>query len=114
VTTEPLFEIERLLAEADDADDVLRGAVSALAAEPGVVWAGIGFAEEGEIALGPSAGTPDPARRSRVPILFQDAVVGELWVDGDVGETGLLETLAERLAPQVLIGWDTGGETWEP
>jgi hypothetical protein len=105
--------IERLLAEANDADDVLRGAVSALAAEPGVVWAGIGFVEEGALTLGPGAGTPDEARRARVPIVYQGKLVGELWADGDA-DLRLLERAAERIASHVLIGWDTRGEAWEP
>jgi putative methionine-R-sulfoxide reductase with GAF domain len=113
VSAGPIAEVERLLAGAGDADDVLRGTVSALVAEPRIVWAGIGFVEEGGIVLGPFAGTADDARRTRVEILFQEAVVGELWVDGDV-ERALLEQVAERIAPQVLIGWDTGGEAWEP
>jgi putative methionine-R-sulfoxide reductase with GAF domain len=113
VSAGPIAEIERLLAEAEDADDVLRGTVSALLAEPGVVWAGIGFVEEGAIALGPAAGTPDESRRIRVPIVFQDAVVGELLADGQVQST-LLREVADRIAPQVLIGWDTGGAAWEP
>ena len=109
----PLAEIERLLAEAEDADDVLRGTVSVLLADPRIVWAGIGFVEEDTIALGPSEGVPDDARRTCVPIVFQGAVVGELWADGDVAAT-LLEQVAERIAPQALIGWDTGGVAWEP
>jgi hypothetical protein len=113
VSTGPIAEVERLLAEAEDADDVLRGTVLALAAEPGIAWAGIGFAEEGQIALGPSAGTPDEARRTRAPIRFQGAVVGELWIDGAI-DTTVLEQVADLVAPQVLIGWDTGGETWDP
>jgi hypothetical protein len=113
VTNGPIAEIERLLAEAVDADDVLRGTVSALVAEPGIVWAGIGFVEEDTIVLGPTEGTPDDARRIRVPIVFQGAVVAELSADGDVAAT-LLEQVAERIAPQALIGWDTRGEAWEP
>jgi len=105
--------IDRLLADAKDADDVLRGAVEVLAAQAGIVWAGIGFVEDGAIALGPSLGTPDESRRTRVPIVFQGAVVGDLLADGDV-DTSLLEQVAERIAPQVLIGWDTRGEAWEP
>jgi hypothetical protein len=113
VSTDAVAEIERLLAETADADDVLRGTVSALVAEPGVVWAGIGFAEEGTITLGPSAGNPDESHRTRVVVVFQDAPVGELWIDGEV-DRGLLDEIAALIAPQVLIGWDTRGETWEP
>lgn len=113
MSTGAIATIERLLAEATDADDVLRGAVSALAAEPGIVWAGIGFVEEGTLALGPAAGTPDEERRTRVPIVYRGELVGELWADGDPNGR-LLEEAAERIAPHVLIGWDTRGEAWEP
>ena len=108
-----IAEIERLLADAEDADDALLGVVSALVAEPGVVWAGIGFVEEGGIVLGPFEGIADDGRRTRSPIAFQGRAVGELWVDGSV-DSALLERVAGLIAPQVLIGWDTGGEMWEP
>jgi hypothetical protein len=39
--------------------------------------------------------------------------VGELWADGDV-EREDLEQIAVLIGPHVLIGWDTGGEVWEP
>ncbi len=105
--------IERMLADGDDADDVLRRTVATLAREPEIVWAGICFLEEGVLALGPTAGTPDGGRRTRVPISFHDGVVGELWADG-TPERELLERVASLIAPQVLIGWDTGGEAWDP
>jgi putative methionine-R-sulfoxide reductase with GAF domain len=105
--------IERLLAEAEDADDALRAALSTLVEEPEIVWAGIAFVEEGAIALGPTAGTPDERGRVRIPVVFQRALVGELWVDG-TADPALLEQVAGSLAPHVLIGWDTRGETWEP
>lgn len=108
-----LEAVERLLADAHDADEVLRGTVSALVAEPHVVWAAIGFVEGDAVVLGPAAGTADEARRTRVPIVFQGAIVGELCVDGQP-DVGVLEQVAARIAPQVLIGWDTGGQAWEP
>jgi putative methionine-R-sulfoxide reductase with GAF domain len=109
----PIEEIERLIAATEDADEVLRGAVSTLVAQAEVEWAGVAFVEDGAIALGPAAGTPREPRRTRIPVVFHDALVGELWADGDVDEQ-LLEQVAQRIAPFVLIGWDTGGETWEP
>ena len=109
----PIEAIERLLAETADADEVLRRTVQALVADPGIAWAGVAFVEGDTFTLGPVAGTPDESRRTRVPVAFQDAVVGELQVDGDV-ESDSLERVASLVAPHVLIGWDTGGESWEP
>ena len=95
-----------------DADGILRSTVAALAAEPDVAWAGISFLEDGELAPGPSAGDPDVARRTTVPIVFRGAV-GELSTDGEV-EVGLLERVAMLIATFVLVGWDTEGEDWQP
>ena len=108
-----LGSVDLVLEQGGEPDDVLRSAVSVLAAAPGLVWAGIAFHEEGELVLGPQAGRPDEARRARVPVRFQEGEVGELWADGDA-DVGLLSEVAGRIGPYVLIGWDTGGERWEP
>jgi hypothetical protein len=105
--------LERVVGEGTDADEILRSTVAALAAEPDVTWAGICFLEDGELALGPSAGNPDEARRTTVPIVFRGALVGELSADGEV-EVGLLERVATLIATFVLVGWDTEGEDWQP
>jgi hypothetical protein len=107
-----LNRLDRVLDRAEEPDDVLRDAVAALAAEPGIAWAGVAFVEAGELVLGPSSGTPDPERRIRVPVHHQDVRVGELWVDG-TADLALLEEVAVRLSAHVLLGWDTGGEAWE-
>jgi len=60
-----------------------------------------------------AAGQPDTDRRERLPITYEDGAVGELWVDGVV-ERDELEQIAALIGPYVLIGWDTGGEAWEP
>jgi hypothetical protein len=98
---------------AADADDVLRQTVAELAAGDGCTWAGIFFVEDGALVLGPSAGTPDEARRQAVPVTWRGDKVAELAVDGDVGRERLEQTAAE-IADLCLVGWDTGGETWEP
>ena len=108
-----LEAIERLLAAGGDADDVLRAVVAELEHEPGIDWAGILFQEGGELALGPEQGTPDPQRRRSVPVTYQEAVVGELAIDGEA-DTALLERVALALSAHVLLGWDTGGEAWSP
>jgi len=105
--------VEEVLEQGGEADDVLRGVVSALASTPTVAWAGIAFVEEGPLRLGPAAGEPDESRRRTVAIAFQGAQVGELWVDGDLPDEEL-DLIATLIAPLVLIGWDTGGEAWEP
>ncbi|MFL5916504.1 MAG: hypothetical protein ACJ752_12845 [Gaiellaceae bacterium] len=95
-----------------DADDLLRRAVSELAARQGCTWAGVYLVEEGSLVLGPEAGTPNPERRTTVPVLWRDTRVAELAADGDVERTDL-ETVAAEIADLCLVGWDTGGEVWQ-
>jgi hypothetical protein len=109
----PIDEIERILAQTDEADEVLRGVVAAVAAQEGVSWAAVAFLEDGVLTVGPAAGTPDETTRLSVTITFNGERVGELLVDGVVYQR-LLEDIARRIGPYVLIGWDTGGETWDP
>ena len=113
MTSDPLTAIDAALADAPDADDALRETVRILAAQPEVAWAGIAFVETTGLVLGPSAGAPDEARRRLVTVCYKDETVGELQVDGEVDRT-LLEAVAERISEYVLLGWDTGGEGWEP
>jgi hypothetical protein len=95
-----------------DADEQLRQAVAELAAREDCAWAGIYFVEEDSLVLGPEAGTPDPARRTTVPVLWRDTRVAELAADGKVGAAEL-EKVAAGIADLCLVGWDTGGEAWE-
>ena len=105
--------IEAALDGAGDADDGLRETVRILASGHGVSWAGIAFQEEGGLVLGPSAGEEDEERRTRLPISYQGRVVGELWADGEPDHT-LLARVAELISAHVLLGWDTGGQAWDP
>lgn len=113
MSTGALEAIERALGLGGDADDVLRAVVAELARQPGVDWAGISFLEDGELLLGPESGDADDSRRVRVPVTYQGAQVGELAVDGPA-DTPLLERVAALVSAHVLLGWDTGGEAWEP
>jgi hypothetical protein len=108
-----LEAIDALVTRGGDADDVLRAVVAALVDDGGCAWAGIAFVEDGALTLGPEAGTPDEARRQRVEIAYRGDRVGELWADAPP-DRELLELVAPRLSEHVLLGWDTGGETWEP
>jgi hypothetical protein len=107
-----LEAIDGIVAGGADADDVLRAVVAALVAG-GCAWAGIAFVEEGELVLGPRSGEADEARRTRTEIVFKGDKVGELWVDG-CDDRVLLDRVAALVSTHVLLGWDTGGERWEP
>ena len=95
-----------------DVDDVLRQTVADLVAD-GCAWAGIYFVEDDELALGPEAGEADEARRVSVPVTWKGERVAELAADGDVQRERLAQVAAE-IADLCLVGWDTGGEAWEP
>jgi hypothetical protein len=105
--------IEAIVAGGADADEILREVVAALAGR--YAWAGIFFVEGGELVLGPQAGTPDETARTRLPVSFQSDRIAELAVDGAPEEDRMfLERAAELVAGHCLVGWDTGGEAWEP
>jgi putative methionine-R-sulfoxide reductase with GAF domain len=108
-----LAEIDAALESSADADDALRATVRILATQPGLSWAGIAFVETTGLVLGPSAGVPDEARRTLATVCYKDETVGELQVDGDADRV-VLAAVAERISAYVLLGWDTGGEDWEP
>jgi hypothetical protein len=106
-------EVDRILEHTAEADDALREIVALVASLEGVDWAAVAFLERGRLTLGPASGTADEGRRARFPIAFHGDAVGELLVDG-TQDAQLLQQIATRIAPYVLIGWDTGGEAWEP
>jgi hypothetical protein len=95
-----------------DADTVLRQTVAALVAD-GCSWAGISFVENGELVLGPEAGEADESRRVRVPVTWKGDTIAELAADGEMRQDRL-EQVAAEIADLCLVGWDTGGEAWEP
>jgi L-methionine (R)-S-oxide reductase len=55
-----------------------------------------------------------------VPIAYEGRVVGEIDIDSDepaaFGEAdrAFLERVAVLISPYCLVGWDTGGERWQP
>jgi putative methionine-R-sulfoxide reductase with GAF domain len=108
-----LDSIHEVLNGSADADAALREVVELLAAQPGVEHVAIAFAEEGRFVVGPHVGVADATRRTVAPVVYQDAVVGELRVDGDV-EPDVVDRVAHLIAAHVLLGWDTGGEAWNP
>ena len=105
--------VDRILNRGGDADDVLRAVVSTIVERGGARWAGILFAEGEDFVLGPQAGEPDEARRLYVPIIYRGEQVGILTADR-APDIELLERVALLVSAHVLLGWDTGGETWTP
>jgi hypothetical protein len=114
-TSAALEAIERIIESGGDADDILRHVVAALHADAGYAWAGIFFVEEGNLLPGPHAGTPDEARRTRVPVTWQGDRIAELAVDdAPEDDRTFLERVAVLVSGHCLVGWDTGGESWDP
>jgi hypothetical protein len=111
--SDALAAVEAIVEQGGDADDVLRQVVAALHEHGGCSWAGLFFVEEGALALGPEAGTPDETDRVRVPVLWQGVEVAELAVDGAPADIESLERVALLVSGHCLVGWDTGGEPWE-
>ena len=89
--------------------------VAALHEQAGYAWAGIFFLEAGELVLGPQAGTPDERGARALPVTWQGTPVAELAVDDAPEEDRMfLERVAVLVSGYCLVGWDTGGESWEP
>jgi hypothetical protein len=108
-----LEAIDAIVDEGGDADNVLRAVVAALVERGACGWAGIAFVEDGELVLGPRSGDPDETRRARTEIAFKGDKVGELWADG-CDDRALLARVSALVSAHVLLGWDTGGEAWDP
>ena len=55
-----------------------------------------------------------------VPVHYREMVVAEIDIDSDQpaafgdGDRAFLEAVAELIAEACLVGWDTGGEEWQP
>jgi hypothetical protein len=107
-----LDAVDRLVNRGGEADDVLRGAVAALSRL--YEYVGFRFVERGGLVAGPSLGTR-PDEPETWPVSFQGMKVAELEVAAPEEEDrAFLERVALLLSPYCLVGWDTGGEPWQP
>jgi hypothetical protein len=112
--------IERILNREPEADQILREAVVVLQERiPGARGVAVAFVEDGALAPGPIAGAGvDAAPAIAVPVLYERRPVAELWIDADGEPDGddraFLARVSDLLSPYCLVGWDTGGEAWEP
>jgi hypothetical protein len=116
VTTEhertgALDAVDRIVNRGGDADDVLRQVVDVLSRL--YPYVSIWFVEDDGLVQGPLAGEATDAER--YPIAFQGTKVAELEVGGSVdADRQFLERLATLISAHAMVGWDTGGEGWEP
>lgn len=108
-----LETIGQILNRGSDADEVLRDVVAVLHRD--YSWVGISFLEESKLVLGPALGEQSP-EPTRIPISYENNVVAELGVEGELDpeERAFLERVALLISPYCLVGWDTGGEAWSP
>lgn len=113
-TSGSLEAIDRILNRGGDADEILRRVVATLHELAGYAWAGIFFVEDDALVLGPEAGSAEAERRTMVPVIWHGARVAELAVDGPPDDLAFLERVALLVSGHCLVGWDTGGESWEP
>lgn len=111
-----LAAVERVLNRGGDADDVLREVVAILHDRiDHYASVGIRFVEGEDLVVGPSAG-PMGSSELAVAVQYEGSTVGELVVSpgrGE-GERPFLERVATLISPYCLVGWDTGGEHWQP
>jgi hypothetical protein len=115
-----LATIARAIEHEPDADEILRQAVVVLYEWiAGVETVAVAFVEDGRLVPGPVAGEPIEAPTAlAVPVQYDGHVVAELWVSGsdqaDESDRAFAIEVAALLSPYCLVGWDTGGEAWEP
>ena len=104
-----LEAVDRLVNRGGEADEVLVGVLRTLH-ERGVDYAAIRFMEAGNLVDGPTMGSGPSALAT--PVLFEGRQVGELVLSVD--DRPLAERVATLISAYVLVGWDTGGERWDP
>jgi hypothetical protein len=110
-----LESVDRILNRGGEADDVLREVVAVLH-ERLFAWVGVAFVEDGELQLGPEQGARPGEPALRAPVAWQGTTIGELQAvprASSADDAALLERVALLVSPQVLVGWDTGGEPWD-
>ena len=106
--------IEQILERSEEADQILLGTIAALSShyKPGV---GIRFIEEGSFSHGPWAGEAGVVT-TEVEVRYDGELVALLVtpapLDDDARKTW--EQVANLVSAFCLVGWDIGGEDWEP
>jgi hypothetical protein len=112
-------DVQAIVDGGEEADAILRACLTAVHQAAGAPWSAIAFVEEREMAVGPLAGDPPdgaPVAALTVPIVYGGETVAALWFGSEPPHEldGELSRVASLLAPYCLVGWDTGGERWDP
>ncbi len=106
--------VEAIIEDAEEADQLLLGVIAEMAERFGT-GVGIRFVEDGVFTDGPWAG-PAGTPGTELPILYDGDLVAELVTLLTVDDTSRAtwERVAALISPYCLVGWDIGGEDWEP
>jgi len=113
VSADALAAVEHALATGDEADAILREVVAVLHERLGR-FARVSFLEGDGLVPGPAAGAEQEVES--FPVSFDGSPVAALELGAPLsdGERALAARVAELIGPYALVGWDTGGEAWEP
>jgi hypothetical protein len=113
-----LEAIDRILNAGGDADDVLRAVVGVLHERLDARSVAISFREGETWLTGPVAGNDaEAAPMLVVPVRWEGSEIARLEVAGaepDEAERNMLERVAVLISAHCLVGWDTGGQDWQP
>ncbi len=106
--------VQTIVDGAEEADQILLGTIAHLAERYGA-GVGLRFVEEGTFTEGPWAGEP-AERRTEVPIHYDGELVGEFITAAELDDDAraTFEAVAAIICDYCLVGWDIGGEDWEP
>jgi hypothetical protein len=112
-------DVQAIVDGGEEADEILRASLAAVHEATGAPWSAIAFVEERQMAVGPLAGrAPEgtPVAALIVPIVYRGDTVAALWFGSETPRQldADLSRVAALLAPYCLVGWDTGGEHWDP
>lgn len=107
-----LEALDRILNRGGDADDVLRDVLSVLSRL--YPYVGIRFVEADGLVEGPAAGERVEGL-TELPVVYEGIEVARLEAAApEADEQPFLQRVALLVSPFCLVGWDTGGETWDP
>lgn len=106
--------VERIINREEEADEILRQTVRALAERLAVAVA-VRFHDDDRWVVGPSSGG-FADRVDGEEVRYRGEVVADLASGTELDADGraAFVRVALLISPYCLVGWDIGGEDWEP